>query len=98
MITISDSSHTDTKRRNKEKFEEVNDLLLLEDCPLEPLFQDETLFLDSTDGYVGIQYHTYIDIAEYATYPDLLEFVDWLRTKVEVSNIFIGDFVFTGGE
>ena len=95
MITISSSSHVSTKALNREAFSEVDELLLSQDNPLSELFQEETLFLDSTDGYVGIQYHTYIDLDDFAGMGKLRSFVNWLRKCVDVEGIYIGDYAFT---
>jgi len=94
QIEILSGSHTSIPSHNHEAYDDVSELLLSDENPYKDIFQEETLFLDSTDGYIGIEYHTYIDLDDYMDYKELTEFVNWLREKVKVDSIYVGDFVF----
>lgn len=41
-------------KHNRSQFDKINDLLLDKDNPCFELFNEETLFLDSTDGFISI--------------------------------------------
>ncbi len=94
MIEIFAGSHLSVDAHNSMAFDDINELLLGERNPYQEVFQEETLFLDSTDRFIGIQHHAYLDLYDYMRDEDLVDLVDWMRTEIEVDDIYIGDLVF----
>jgi len=91
-IEIFTGTNSSNKERNNESFEKLNDLLLSEKNPYYDLFNQENLYLDDTDGFIGI-----IDNAEEEDfdYVDMMKLNNFIRDHLKNDvNVVIGTYYF----